>query len=142
MLKKFELQKFHKGQMPGRVDILWRIFWEKQTKKLKMKSQDRINIIFWPTSPKKPWKIEIFWVLRLNFFLIIFLKNDPEYIVILAFMNFFLATTFIRGWPLFICWYQKSDVLTQNVTKKNYHFYIRIQLYQPVEHKMCISLHT
>ena len=44
--KKFELHKFHKKKkMTGRVDILWCIF-EKNSKKLKMKSQERKNVVF------------------------------------------------------------------------------------------------
>ena len=70
---KINKQNFIKDKMSGRVDILWRIF-EKIAKKLKMKSQERKNVVY----GKYIWKhskIVLYWVLWLKFnFFVIFFK--------------------------------------------------------------------
>ena len=66
--------------MTGRVDILWRIF-EIKAKKLKMKSQERKNVVLVNFS-ENIQKIDFFGSCYFSFFCSFFLKNAPEYIIL------------------------------------------------------------
>ena len=86
-------KKVHKKQ------IYRKAHFEKSAKKLKMKSQDRKNVVFgkfiWKLS-----KIVLFWVLWLKF---LFFCNFSKlhFLVILSFMNFFVAQTSITFFSMF-----------------------------------------
>ena len=118
--------------MTGMVDILLRIFRKMQKIKIEAKVPKKAKLK----------KNHVFSILRLNFQLFcIFSKMRLSILtlpVILSFMPLFVDRTFFyfqKGVAnLHKCWQQKSEEILEQNCKANY---VKIQFYQPVEHKIC-----